>query len=121
MSRPMRDRSKRWLASWRDTSFTPLSNPLFRALWIAALASNIGAVVQSIGASWTMTMLAPSPQMVALVPAAAMLPMVLLALPAGALADIVDRRKLMLLSQIIGASAAATLSILAFRYAVTPW
>jgi MFS family permease len=112
---------KTWLATWRESSFTPLSNPLFRALWIAALASNVGAVVQSVGASWTMTILAPSPQMVALVPTAAMLPMVLLALPAGALADSVDRRRLMLISQIIGACAAATLSLLAFSHSVTPW
>lgn len=109
------------LAAWRDASFTPFSIPLFRALWTAALASNVGAVIQSVGASWTMTTLAPSPQMVALVSTAAMLPMVLLALPAGALADIVDRRRLMLTSQIVGACAAATLSLLAFTHNVTPW
>lgn len=109
------------VAAWRDSSLSPLSIPLFRSLWIAALASNIGAVIQSVGAAWTMTILAPSPQMVALVPAAAMLPMVILALPAGALADIMERRQLMLGSQIVGACAAGLLSVLAFTHLVTPW
>lgn len=67
-----------------------------------------------------MTLLAPSPQMVALVPAASMLPIVLLALPAGALADTVDRHTLMLVSQVIGALAAALLAALSFGNVVTP-
>jgi predicted MFS family arabinose efflux permease len=112
---------KAWFRSWRETSLTPFSIPLFRSLWLAALASHIGAVVQSVGASWTMTILDPSPQMVSLVAAAAMLPMVILALPAGALADTVDRRRLMLISQIIGACAAMLLSFLAFTHNITPW
>jgi MFS family permease len=117
----MLDRIRVGLRSWRESSLRPFSIPLFRSLWIAALASNLGAVIQSVGAAWTMTILAPSPQMVALVPAAAMLPMVILALPAGALADIMERRRLMLASQIIGACAAGLLSILAFAHLVTPW
>lgn len=117
----MLERLSTGLQAWRKSSLSPLSIPLFRSLWLAALASNIGAVIQSVGAAWTMTILAPSPQMVALVPAAAMLPMVILALPAGALADIMERRRLMLASQIMGACAAGLLSVLAFTHLVTPW
>jgi MFS family permease len=117
----MLERAKAVFRAWCESSLGPFSIPLFRSLWIAALASNIGAVIQSVGAAWTMTILAPSPQMVALVPAAAMLPMVILALPAGALADIMERRGLMLASQIIGACGAGLLSVLAFTHLVTPW
>jgi predicted MFS family arabinose efflux permease len=116
----MPGRLKGSLRAWRDETLGPLSLPVFRALWIAALASHIGAAIQTVGAQWTMTMLAPSPQMVSLVATAAMLPMVLLALPAGALADTVDRRVLMLVSQIIGACAAALLAALSFAGHITP-
>ncbi|MFC7538597.1 MFS transporter [Siccirubricoccus deserti] len=65
---------------------------MFRSLWLATLASNIGGWMQNTGAGWLMTSLDPSPMMVSLVQAASMLPVFLLALPAGALADIIDRR-----------------------------
>ena len=69
---------------------------MFRALWIASLTSNVGTWMQSVAAVWLMTSLSSSPVMVALVQTAASLPLVFLALPAGALADMVDRRKLLL-------------------------
>ncbi|MET0136800.1 MAG: MFS transporter, partial [Sphingobium sp.] len=59
---------------------SPLSVPIFRAIWIANLASNFGTVIQSVGASWMMTALASSPQMVALVQASTTLPIMLLSL-----------------------------------------
>ena len=59
-----------------------------RALWIASVTSNIGMWVQGVGAAWTMTSLAPSPLMVALVDVVAGLPIFLLSIPAGALADL---------------------------------
>src|SRR5512138_3912804 len=74
----------------------PLSFPVFRALWIATIVSNIGTWMHDVGAGWLMTSLSPSPLLVALVQTATTLPMFLLALPAGALADIVDRRKMLL-------------------------
>lgn len=80
-------------------TWSPLRNPFFRALWIATVASNVGTWMQDVGAGWLMTDLAPVPLMVALVQAASSLPMFLLALPAGALADIVDRRRLLLVTQ----------------------
>jgi hypothetical protein len=62
-------------------AFVPLRHSAFRALWIANLASNIGLWIQNTGAGWLMTSLAPSPVMVSLVQAAAMLPVFLFALP----------------------------------------
>ncbi|PQO29898.1 MFS transporter [Bremerella cremea] len=100
---------------------SPLANPVFRAIWIASVASNIGTWVQDVGTAWLMTTLAPSPIMVALVQAAATAPMFVLALPAGALADIVDRRKLILLAQLWMLLAAASLAVLTFTENVTPF
>lgn len=99
----------------------PLRVPVYRALWIAALASNVGTWMQDVGAAWLMTTLAPSPGMVALVRAASSLPMFLLALPAGALADVVDRRVLLLITQAWMLLAAATLGILTLMGVTTPW
>lgn len=69
---------------------------MFRALWIAGLASNVGTWMQNVGAAWLMTSLAPTPFWVSMVQAASSLPFFLLAIPAGALADVVDRRRLLL-------------------------
>lgn len=78
------------------SAWSPLGEPLFRTLWIAAVVSNVGIWMQEIAAAWLMTSLTSAPLMVALVQTATSLPIVLLALPAGALADIVDRRRLLL-------------------------
>ena len=95
----------------------PLATPLFRALWIATIISNIGTWMNDVGSSWLMTSLSPSPLWVAMVQAATTLPMFLIALPAGALADVVDRRKLLLASQLfilVGAAALALSTHLGF-------
>ncbi|HEV7258102.1 MAG TPA: MFS transporter [Bosea sp. (in: a-proteobacteria)] len=92
----------------------PLSNPVFRALWIATVVSNIGTWMHDVGAGWLMTTLSPDPLMVALVQAATTLPMFLLALPGGALADIVDRRKLLIGAQLCGLAATAALAATTF-------
>ena len=70
----------------------------FRSIWTASLASNLGTWMQNVGAAWLMTAIAPSPIDVALVQAASNLPLFLLALPAGALADVFDRRKLLIVA-----------------------
>ena len=88
----------------------PLASPVFRALWIATVVSNIGTWMHDVGAGWLMTSLSPDPLMVALVQAATTFPMFVLALPAGALADIVDRRKLLIAAQLFGLGGAAILS-----------
>ncbi len=82
------------------SAWSPLRNRLFRWLWIASLTSNVGTWMQDTGAGWLMTSLAPTPPMVAAVQVATTLPILLLALPAGALADIVDRRRLLMAAQI---------------------
>src|SRR5689334_16912462 len=79
--------------------WSPLSQAVFRALWIAAIASNIGTWMQSVGGAWLMTSLTPSPLLVALMQTATSLPVFLVGLPAGTLADVVDRRKLLLVTQ----------------------
>jgi predicted MFS family arabinose efflux permease len=92
--------------------WTPLRHKVFRMLWIASVVSNIGSWMHEVGAGWLMTSLAPSPLMVALVQAATTAPVFLLALPAGALADIVDRRRYLIASQVWMMIIAATLGIL---------
>jgi MFS family permease/quinol monooxygenase YgiN len=81
-------------------------------LWIASVVSNIGTWMHEVGAGWLMTSLAPTPLMVALVQAATSAPVFLLALPAGALADIVDRRRYLIASQVWMMVTAATLGLL---------
>ncbi len=92
----------------------------FRALWIATLASYFGAVIQTVGAAWQMTTLGVSADWVAFVQAASLAPIVLFALASGALADIGDRRIIMLLAQAFGAIISLTLVGVAVLGAVTP-
>ncbi|HJU18760.1 MAG TPA: MFS transporter [Stellaceae bacterium] len=101
------------MPSTPTVAFAPLRHPTFRALWIATLASNTGLWIQNTGAGWLMTSLAPSPMMVSLVQAAAMLPVFLFALPGGALADILDRRLTLIAAQIWIAGAGLLLTGLA--------
>src|SRR5258705_8176233 len=102
-----------------DSAWAPLSYPVFRALWIASLVSNIGTWMQNVGAAWAMTSLSPSPLMVALVQSATSLPVFIVGIPAGAVADIVDRRRLLLLTQTWMLAAAALLAVLAFADVMT--
>lgn len=99
---------------------SPLRQPLFRALWIAAVASNIGTWMQNVGGVWLMTSLTPSPLMVALMQTATSLPVFLVGLPAGALADIADRRRLLLFWQGWMLVTAAALGVLTSVGATTP-
>ncbi|MGO9124645.1 MAG: MFS transporter [Terriglobales bacterium] len=101
--------------------WAPLREPLFRSLWVAAVISYTGTWMQNVGAGWLMTQLTMSPLMVSLVQAAAMLPVFLVILPAGALADMVDRRRLLLITQGWMVVAAAALGIMSLTRSVTPW
>ncbi len=92
-------------------SASPLHSPVFRALWIATIVSNIGTWMHDVGAGWLMTSLSPNPLMVALVQAATTLPMFLLALPGGALADIVDRRRLLIGAQLFSLAGAGLMAL----------
>lgn len=90
----------------------PLSVAAYRSLWFATIVANVGTYMKDVGTGWLMTSLSPSPLMVALVQAATMLPMAILSLPSGALADIVNRRLLVLLAQFWGMAAATTLFLM---------
>ncbi len=97
-----------------------LQQPLFRGLWIAAIVSYTGTWMQNMAAGWLMTSLSSSPLMISLVQAATSFAVFFVALPAGALADMVDRRKLLLIAQSWMVAAAAILGVLTIRGAVTP-
>jgi len=98
-----------------------LRRPLFRALWISDVVSSIGTWMHDSAAAWLMTLLAPSPLMVSLVQAATTLPLFLLALPGGALADILDRRRILLATQVWLFLMAALLGVLTVTGVVQPW
>jgi len=104
-----------------QSAWSPLKNSLFRGLWIATIVSNVGTWMQDVGAGWLMTSLSSSPSLVALVEAADSLPVMLLALPAGAIADIVDRRRLLIATQVYLMVIAAALGILTWLNVMTPW
>ncbi len=104
-----------------NSALAPLREPLFRSLWIAAVISYTGTWMQNVGAGWLMTQLTMSPLMVSLVTAATTLPVFLVILPAGALADLVDRRRFLLITQSWMVVAAALLGILTLEHFVTPW
>src|SRR6185295_4243888 len=102
------------------STWSPLAHPLFRLLWIASTASHIGSYMTDVAQGWLMTSLTPSPLVVSLLLTAESLPFILLGLPAGALADIVDRRRLLLFTQLAMAVAVGTLMVATLTGAVTP-
>ena len=103
------------------SAWGPLREPVFRALWIAAVASNVGTWMEDVGEAWLMTSLSASTLMVALVETAGSLPVVLLAVPSGAFADLIDRRRLLLITQAWMLIVAATLGVLTIAGLTTPW
>lgn len=104
----------------RHSALSPLREPLFRSLWIAAVVSYTGSWMQNIATGWLMTSLTRSPVWVSLVQVVLSFPVFLIALPAGALADMVDRRKFLLLTQASMVAAATVLGILTMTGKVTP-
>lgn len=108
-------------ASGVRSAWAPLRHSTFRAVWSASLVSNIGTWMQNTAAAWFMTSLSASPVMVALMPTATSLPFFLFTLPAGALADIVDRRRLLLVAQLWMLAAAALLGWLTLAGLVSDW
>ena len=100
--------------------FAPLRQPVFRRIWTASLFSNFGSLVQGVGAAWAMTQLTGRADMVALVQSATFAPLMLLSLPAGAIADSYDRRKVALVAMIIAFSGAAGLSVVTMLGLLTP-
>jgi len=107
--------------SMTETPDSPFRLPLFRAVWIASLCSNFGGLIQSVGASWMMTGLGASPRMIALVQASTSLPIMLLSLWAGAVADNLDRRRVLLAAQSFMLVVSAILALGTWFGLVTPW
>ena len=107
--------------SGAPSALSPFRYPVFRGIWIASLLSNFGSLIQSVGASWMMLSIAPSPDMVALVQASTSLPIMLLSLVAGAMADNMDRRRIMVVAQIVMLSVSLALSLCAWAGWVGPW
>src|SRR5579863_4842245 len=95
----------------RGSSWAPLRRPLFRDRWIASIVSNLGGWMQDTAGTWLMTSLTSSPLMIALMQTAASLPVLVLGLPAGATADILDRRRLLIFWQSWMLAAAVLLSV----------
>jgi MFS family permease len=103
-----------------SSTFLPLRNHFFAMLWTASLVSNFGSLIQSVGAQWLMTSIAPSADMVALVQTAITLPILLFSLPSGAVADIWERRTILLISQILMLTASSILAVIAYLGDVSP-
>ena len=101
--------------------WSPLGAPAFRAFWLAILGGTIGTWVHDVAAAWVMAENTGSPFMVAAVQAATTLPMVLLAIIAGTLADIVDRRRYLIVAQLWMVLVAGTIATFAHFDLLTPW
>jgi MFS family permease len=102
------------------SAWSPFQYRVYRYLWIALLASNIGTWMQAVGAAWLMVQLDASPAVVALVQTASYLPVVLAGVAAGAVADLVERRRLLLITQLFMFVAAGGLALITLFGMVTP-
>ena len=115
----MTDQPKRSMLSAHGVA-APLRHVVFRRIWLASLLSNFGLLIQAVGAAWAMTQMTPDADKVALVQTALMLPVMLISMPAGAIADMYDRRIVALVSLSISLSGATALTVLAWFGLVTP-
>jgi MFS family permease len=115
------DRSEEPRARRDSGTFSPFRYPVFRAIWIANLFSNLGATLQSVGAAWLMTELTPSHLLVALVQASATVPIMLFGIFAGAIADNYDRRLVMLAAQVGMLVVSGLLAALAYAGLINPF
>lgn len=102
-------------------AFAPLQERAFRRIWTASVLSNFGQLFLGVGAAWEMTRLSNSPSMVALVQSAMMLPLMLVTLPAGAIADMFDRRRIAMAGLAFASISAAGLATVAHFDLTTPW
>ncbi len=102
-------------------TFAPLRERTFRTIWSASLLSNFGQMILGVGAAWEMTRLTTSPSMVALVQTATMLPLMLVAVPAGAIADMFDRRRIAMTGLAVSILFGVILTFLAVFGLTSPW
>jgi MFS family permease len=103
-----------------DSITAPLRHTIFRRIWLASLLSNLGILIQGVGAAWAMTQMTSSADKVALVQTALMLPIMLIAMPAGAIADMHDRRIVAMTSLAIALTGATTLTVLTWLGLLQP-
>ncbi|UTV41780.1 MFS transporter (plasmid) [Ensifer adhaerens] len=99
----------------------PLKNRTFAALWVASVISNVGTATQAVGATWALVQAGAHPSLIGALLAAGSAPLFLAGLPAGVLADIIDRRKLLIAANVWAMLAAAALAAFAFLDAAPPW
>jgi MFS family permease len=102
------------------SAWAPLRNPVFRALWLAVLGSQVGTWMQTVGAQWLLVDHPNAPTLVSLVQTASMVPVLLLALPAGVLADTFDRRRLLIAVQLFMAAVGVALTVLTIAGQMVP-
>src|ERR1700738_3214370 len=119
MERTMTEQAKRSMFT-ADGVAAALRHAVFRRIWLASLLSNLGLLIQAVGSAWAMTQMTSSADKVALVQTALMLPVMLISMPAGAIADMYDRRIVALISLGIALSGATALTVLAWLGLVTP-
>src|SRR5690348_1493240 len=100
--------------------FAPLRHAVFRRIWTASLLSNLGLLIMGVGAAWSMTQMTSSPDKVALVQTALMLPVALLSTIAGAVADMFDRRKVGFAALTIAIVGSICLTLVAWFGSMTP-
>ena len=106
--------------STADGIAAPLRHSVFRRIWLASLLSNLGLLIQAVGAAWAMTQMTSSADKVALVQTALMLPVMLISMPAGAVADMYDRRIVALVSLSIALAGATALTVLSWLGQINP-
>ncbi|OCC22503.1 arabinose ABC transporter permease [Croceicoccus estronivorus] len=119
MTSPERPAPGRFTAP--GSTLGPFRFPAFRAIWIANLFSNVGSMVQTVGAAWLMTDLTDSHRLIALVQASTTLPLLLFGVIAGAIADNFDRRRVMLVAQFGMLAASGLLAFVTFEKLVNPY
>ena len=105
----------------RKPFLAPLSNETFRNIWLASIVSNLGGLIQGVGAAWMMTSITSSENMVALVQASTTLPIMMFSLVAGAVADNFDRKSVMLVAQGFMFLVSASLAATAYFGGISPW
>jgi len=103
-----------------DGLTAPLRYTIFRRIWLASLLSNLGILIQGVGAAWAMTQMTSSADKVALVQTALMLPVMLISMPAGAIADMHDRRIVSMISLSIALTGATVLTVLTWLGLLAP-
>src|SRR6201991_2308102 len=103
-----------------DGVTAPLRYAVFRRIWLASLLSHLGLLIQGVGAAWAMTQMTSTANKVALVQTALMLPIMLISMPAGAIADMHDRRIVAMISLAIALTGATTLTVLTWLGMLQP-